>query len=281
MLRPISVLAILASLLGLSFGFASEVAAQMQPPAPNPSPIRVVPVRPTPEGDRVTVNIVFPSEGELVDKNKVNGQIRIEGFPLGTKSDFPRAKEIYNSRIGQSLHVFIDNQPYFVENNSIIDAFYDNQLYYNLTVTFQVPFSLKPGMHVMRVFPARSFGESLKGDKCYKTLVFYYKSKKNDYTFDANAPCLTYNEPQGQIPYDADSPILLDFYLVNCELSRDGYKVRLSVDGTVQRILMLWVPYYVYGLSKGTHHVRLELLDRNNDPVPGPFNDTQREIILQ
>lgn len=261
---------------------ASEpsMGAKMTPPPPNTSSIRVVPVRPTPEGDNVTLAIVFPEENNLIEKSKVNSQIRVEGFALGTKSDFPRANEIYNSRDGQSVHIFIDDQPYFMENNSLMDAFFDNQLYYDLSITFQIPFSLKPGMHVMRAFPARSYGESLKGDSCYKTRTFYYQSKKTNYTFDPKAPCLTYNEPQGKIPFKEDRPVLLDFMIANCKLSRDGYKVRVSIDGHVERVITTWVPYYVYGMTRGSHFIRLELLDADNVPVQGPFNDVQREIIL-
>ena len=46
-------------------------------------------------------------------------------------------------------------------------------------------------------------------------------------------------------------PVLLDFFISNCELTSDGYKVRLIVDGDAIRTLTSWQPYYIYGLKKG------------------------------
>jgi hypothetical protein len=73
---------------------------------------------------------------------------------------------------------------------------------------------------------------------------------------------------------------LLDFYLSNCDLSPDGYKVRLTVDGTMTRVISSWQPYYISGLKKGTHTIRLELIDEKNLLVPGIFNDNQRTITI-
>lgn len=267
--------------LVLAITACSLHAAQMSSPPKNTSDIRVVPVKPTPEPDNLNLVLAFPKANDVISSSPVNVQVNVEGFPLGVDSDFNRSKEIYNSDDGQTLRVVIDDQPFFIENNSLVDSFYDNQLYYEVTVNFQIPFTLKPGQHVMRIFPARSYGESMKGDNAFRTLVFNYKNKKTSFNFNPNSPFLTYNEPQGHFKYKEGRPILLDFLVTNCRLSRDGYKVRLTIDGNTQRILTLWVPYYVYGLAKGNHYFRLELLDSNNNLVPGPFNDIQREIVIK
>jgi hypothetical protein len=75
-------------------------------------------------------------------------------------------------------------------------------------------------------------------------------------------------------------PILLDFYVSNTELSPDGYRVRLTVDGKVNRTLSFWQPYYIYGLKKGKHTVRLELLDPTGQLVPGMFNNVQQSFTV-
>jgi hypothetical protein len=72
----------------------------------------------------------------------------------------------------------------------------------------------------------------------------------------------------------------LDFLISNCELTPDGYKVRLTIDGNVHRTLTSWQPYYIYGLSKGKHTIRLELLNKE-EKVPGSFNDVTRTIYVQ
>lgn len=257
--------------------------AEMKDHAPNPQNIRVVPVEPTPEPNQVKTKIQFPKVDQLYDSTSMKGQIKLEGYPLGVDSDFPRKKEIKNNSEGQSLHVFIDNQPYFPLNEAVVDALEDFENYYDQTVIFQIPFTLQPGMHVMRVFPVRSFNESLKGDNCYDMHVFYYKIIKDNPQMVLEEPYLTYNEPQGEFKMDSNNlkPILLDFYISNCELSKDGYKVRLTIDGSNQRILTSWQPYYIYGLKKGMHRIRLELLDPQNVRIPGIFNDVERSIVIK
>ena len=257
-------------------------SAEMREHEPNPKGIRVVPVDPTPEPNEVKLRIQFPKPDELKSTQPIKGQVKLEGFPLGVDSDFPRKKEIFNSREGQSIHVFIDNQPYFAENEALINALEDFEQYYDQMVIFELPFTLQPGMHVMRVFPVRSFNESLKGDNCYDMHVFYYRVIKDNPEMVLDGPYLTYNEPQGAFTYDKKKPkpILLDFYIQNCVLSKDGYKVRLTIDNSTQRTLTSWQPYYIYGLKRGKHRIRLELLDAKNKRVPGLFNDIERTIAI-
>jgi len=265
------------SALALTGGFCAEINEQ----APNPKEVRIVPVDPTPEPDHVTTKILFPQNGEVKSSSPIKGQIRVAGFPLGVDSDFPRKKEVYNDNEGQSLHIFIDNQPYFSVNEALINALDDIEEYFDQTADFAIPFKLQPGMHVIRVFPVRSYNESLKDDGCFAASVFYYKKKAENPQIDLSQPYLTYNEPQGEYSYSAGEPILLDFYITNCQLSRDGYKVRFTLDNNVQRTMTSWQPYYIYGLKKGVHRVRLELLDPSNKPVSGMFNDVQRTIVIK
>ncbi len=271
------------SLATLLMTSAAIFAAEIQEPHANTKGIRIVPVDPTAEGDEVKTTIQFPKNDELRSSSPIAGQIKLEGFPLGVDSDFPRKREIYNSSDGQTLHICVDNQPYFEENEAIMDALDDFEEYYDQTIGFEIPFNLQPGKHIIRVFPVRSFGESLKGDGCFDSHILYYQTRKDNPQIDLSAAYLTYNEPQGEffINKGKPQPILLDFYISNCELSKDGYKVRLTIDNEVQRTLYAWVPYYIYGLKKGTHRIRLELLDEQNAVVPGMLNDVERTITVR
>lgn len=269
------------ALLSLISATSLQSAAYLEEQTPNPKEVRVVPMDPTPEPDHVTTKIIYPRKYEVESSLPVRGQIRVEGYALGVDSDFPRKKEIYNDKEGQSLHIIVDNQPYFSVDEAILDSLDDVEEYFDQTAEYEIPFKLQPGMHVLRVFPVRSFNESLKGDNSFTASVFYYKTKKTDFQVDLSQPYLTYNEPQGEYSYNKNEPILLDFYITNCQLSKDGYKVRLTIDGTNQRTLVSWVPYYLYGLGKGMHTIQLELLDPDNKPVPGYFNDIQRTFTIK
>jgi len=264
----------------LLFGLSTYClnAAELQHQTPNPNEIRVVPVDPTPEPDSLKVTIVFPEDDSVKVNNPVRVQLRVEGYPLATDSDFPRSKEVFNSSKGQGIKVVLDERTTFLETEALIDADNDTENYYDQTVTFELP-DLRPGMHILRAFPVRSFGEALKTDNSFATTVFYFQKKKGNQSFDLSAPYLTYNEPQGS--FKQNKPILLDFYIQNCQLSKDGYKVRLTIDGNNMRILTQWIPYYIYGLQKGTHTIRLELLDMKNKLVPGIFNDFKQQIEIK
>ncbi len=242
--------------------------------------IRLMGVKPTPEPETVSLYTALPKNGSFVSKNPVWIQVRVEGYALGTDSYFDRKDEIVNSSKGQTLHVVIDDKPYFAVNEPAVDPFKEQGNYYVLSYKFEVPFSLGPGLHTIRMFPARSYGEALKGEKTFAVTTFYLDDQTNHLGIDLTKPYLTYNEPGDQMDLVENKPVLLDFYLTNCELSADGYKVRLTIDKSMVRTLTVWQPYYIYGLKKGTHTIQLELLDAKNHVVPGPFNSVKRTITI-
>ena len=243
--------------------------------------IRIVAVNPTPEPETVVTVVQLPHDGDVVRGNPTWVQLRVDGYALGVDSPFDRKNEIANSNMGQTIHVVIDNEPFFAINGPSIQPFNEEGFYYNQSYKFEVPFKLKEGFHSIRVFPARSFGESLKGERTYQAGYFFVGKETNGSLEDLlSKPCLTYNEPSDQASLNESKPVLLDFYIANCELSPDGYKVRLTIDGKVQRTFVSWRPYYVYGLKKGKHALRLELLDEKNKVVPGPYNDVQHTIVI-
>jgi len=242
--------------------------------------VRLMGVKPTPEPETVSLYIAIPKDGSFASKNPPWIQVRVEGYALGADSYFDRKDEVVNSNKGQTLHVIIDDKPYFAVNEPAIDPFKEQGNYYVLSYKFEVPFTLDSGFHTIRMFPARSYGEALKGEKTFVVSTFYISDETNRLGIDLSKPYLTYNEPGDQMNLVETKPILLDFYLSNCELSADGYKVRLTVDNSIVRTLTTWQPYYIYGLKKGKHTIQLELLDSKGHIVPGPFNKVKRMITV-
>jgi hypothetical protein len=242
---------------------------------------RILPVRGTPESDTVTVVVAIPKEGAVVKGNPVWMQIRVDGFALAADSQFERKQELANTDMGQTVHVVVDNQPYFPVNGPAIDPFNEEGFYYDTSYKFEIPFKLSEGMHTLRVFPARTYGESLKGEKTFFASTFYVGEKGDKERYDLSTPFLTYNEPSQWMRLTEEKPVLLDFYISNCEMTPDGYTVRLTIDGKFHRTLTSWQPYYIYGLKKGRHTLRLELLKgKDKKPVKGPFNDVERTITI-
>lgn len=267
----------IACTLFSSFLFSHSLHAAT-PEGPSTNTIRVVPVEATPEPDTVKTHIVFPEEGEVKKDNPVSVQIRLEGFPLGFKSDFVREREIRNSQRGQTLQVLVDDFPSMEIEIPIDDTADTEEIDFDQTLESRIPYKLKKGLHIIRAFPVRSFGESLKGEGCFASRYFYMGSK-TEKAPDLSVPYLTYNEPKGT--FSSGKPILLDFYICNTQLSKDGYKVRVTIDKVDKRILESWAPYYIYGLKKGSHTIKLELLDPQNSVLPSLFKDTERTIVVQ
>ena len=173
----------LALLTSLIFAMSSVAKA---PPA-NPTDIRVVPVQRTPEPTTVLLRIVYPEPGTMVD-SPVWVQFRLDGFALGAGGNFERVDELTNNDLGQTVHVVIDDYPYFPINEPAIDPFDESGYYYNMSYKFRIPYRLDPGMHTIRMFPARSFGESLKGEGTFAEHYFFIGIHEVDPNMDLRKP---------------------------------------------------------------------------------------------
>jgi len=45
--------------------------------------------------------------------------------------------------------------------------------------------------------------------------------------------------------------------------------------------LYQWAPYLIYGLSKGSHRIKMELVNPQNELVSGDFNQAERIINVK
>lgn len=260
----------------LSLGMSqAKTAAQVEG-----GDIRFVPMKNTPQSEGMYVGIALPRDGDVVSSNPVWIQLQINGYPLGMGSQFDRQDEIAVSELGQTVHVVIDNRPYIAVNGPPLDPFYKDGFYYDSSYKFELPYGLSKGEHVIRVFPARSYGESLKGEKMFAVQTFYLGQKVENSKVDLSGPYLTYNEPSDLLYLTTEKPVLLDFYVTNISLSSDGYKIKATVDKSTERMITSWQPYYIYGLTKGKHTLRLQLVDERGRQVPGEFNDVTRTFTV-
>lgn len=242
--------------------------------------IRIVPAKEFPEPEAVQLFIVFPRQEQLVKRNPVYMQVRLRGFALGTDSVYNRKINIANSPLGQTIRVIVDQEPYFPYNGPSFDPYDEDGNFYETNYKFKLPYSLEEGLHTVRIYVSRSYGEALKGDAVFDAKAFFV-GQEGSYPIHLNMPFLTYNEPSNHMALEETKPILLDFFISNCELSKDGYKVKVEIDGTEEEKLTRWRPYYIYGLKKGMHEIRLTLIDSKNRSVFGPFNDIKRTIYVQ
>ncbi len=227
-----------------------------------PMEVKIVKGEPGQAFPDAKLTVVSPSASQVVTSDSVMVRVELKGVELASPTAGETDKGIAYSKEGQHIHVIIDDKPYM--------AMYK-------TDSFSVG-ALSPGVHTLRAFPSRSWHESIKSPGAFVAHNFYVKSKSGDVMMKEKDPMLTYSRPKGDYKGNDTKRILLDFYLSNAELGPDKYKVVASIDGQVKDTLTEWVPYFIEGLGKGEHKIKLELIGPDGKPVPGPYNITERTI---
>ena len=235
------------------------------------SEVKIAPVPNSPPFPGAEARFASIKDGEVLENPDVSVVVDVENYELGVQTDTPRAKEIMNSEEGQHVHIILDNQPYLAD--------------YKSGVPFKVG-TLSEGPHTLVTFPSRSYHESVKSPEAADVVNFYVGKKEGEFMLDKTQPTIIYSRPKGKYEGMGAQNILLDFYLNNVELSPDGYKAKYTIrkkgaTGEVTSIILTeWTPAYVTGLSSGDYTVKLELLDKDGNVVPGAFNSTEREISV-
>ena len=199
----------------------------------------------------------------LLSNNAYNFSFQADNFELGEQTQGSIQNGLANSSKGQHIHFIVNNDPY--------SAHYDTNF----------SKELEADNNVILAFLSRSFHESVKNQKAY-ILTQVAKNKSDE--IDLSQEFLFYSRPKGIYKGDDTKKLLLDFYLVNTNLSSNGNKVRLTITQktfTHQFLLDSWEPYYIEGLDKGRVSLKLELLNKNMDLIESDFNPSFRKIVLE
>ena len=255
----------------LSLGACSKSAPETTPsdstaaPASNtPAEVKIVKGENGPDFPDAKLTVLAPTADAVVKGDSVLVKVQLTGVDLTAPTAGEQSKGIAYSKEGQHIHVIIDDKPYMAM--------------YKLD-SFSVG-ALTPGVHTLRAFPSRSWHESIKKPGAFTAFNFYVKEKSGTPPMDLNGPLLTYSRPKGDYKGDDAKRLLLDFYLSNAELAKDKYKVAVSIDGQAKDTLTEWIPYFIEGLSDGTHKIKLELIGPDGKVVPGVYNSAEREIRI-
>src|SRR5690606_7456885 len=97
---------------------------------------------------------------------------------------------------------------------------------------------------------------------------------------DLTKPHMFYSRPKGTYTGKDTEKVLLDFYLINADLSESGHKVRATINGQ-EFMINTWEPQFIEGLPMGTTTIKLEFLDANGNLVESPYNPVERTITLE
>ena len=197
-------------------------------------------------------------------KNKVD--FGVEKYELGSQTSDAESKMCANSGKGQHIHFIVDNKPYSAHYESSFET------------------EIGEGNHVLLAFLSRSYHESLKHDgAAVLTNLVVGNPEKSISAEESKAflsqPHMFYSRPKGEYVGKDIEKVMLDFYLVNTDLSAEGNKVKATINGSTFMIDK-WQPYLMEGLSEGDVTIELELVDNSGKLVEGPFNKVQRTVKL-
>lgn len=218
----------------------------------NANGIRVYEKTSTDDFPSAHLSLVTVDNDITVGKNEFN--YKVNAYHLKDQSPSAATNGLANSNKGQHIHFIVDNGPYQAKYDSSFEA------------------DLKAGSHLVLAFLSRSFHESVKEKNAF-VLKQYQLDGSPPLADITKDPLLFYSRPKGIYKLEDGHKVLLDFYLVNTNLSEQGNKVRVHIDNEHFTIAK-WQPYVIEGLKAGEHTVQIELIDRNGNPVPGPFNNS-------
>ena len=214
----------------------------------------------------ITIHKVEGSPEYLNAKINMNKPLAIEdgyefsfnviSYELGTQTLKNFDYQLANSAKGQHIHFIVNNNPYSAHYSEKFSK------------------KLEGDSNVILAFLSRSYHESVKNKNAF---VF---TQVGEDKIDLNKEFLFYSRPKGTYEGLDTEYLLLDFYLVNTEISSNGNKVKATIMDT-EFIIDEWAPYYIKGLPKGEIKIKLELIDVSGNLIDTPFNPSERTVILK
>ncbi|WP_109299380.1 hypothetical protein [Aquimarina sp. AU474] len=203
-----------------------------------------------------------PEDIKVTEPGEMAYSFKVENYELGAQTKGSNAQDLANSGKGQHIHFILNNQPY--------------SAHYEPSFKKEIP----EGVHHLVAFLSRSFHESVKNDNSVVVRKLFVGDNPEDtFELDMKAPTLIYSRPKGEYKGTDAEQILLDFFVLNTTLSKDGHKVRATINDQ-EFIITEWTPKVIKGLPMGEVTIQLELLDETGVLIPGPFNKVTRKITL-
>lgn len=208
--------------------------------------------------------LILSSQRSMItnESRAVDFDFTVNNYELGAQTEGPNAENLANSGKGQHIHFILNNQPY--------------SAHYEPSFKKEIP----DGVHHLVAFLSRSYHESVKNENSVVARKIEIGDNPEDTQgLDMDAPTLIYSRPKGTYTGKDTENLLLDFFVLNTELSEDGNKVRATINGEVF-IITEWAPHVINGLPMGEITVKLELLDGEGNLIEGPFNEVTRTVTL-
>lgn len=214
----------------------------------------------SPAYEDAVLTLVEPYPEKVGAEDSVNFDFSLTAYELGIQTADAADRGIANSGKGQHIHLIVNNGPY--------SAHYDP--------TFKK--KMEPGNYTILAFLSRSYHESVKNPNAFVTKQLTVGDVE-PVDVDFSAQHMFYSRPKGTYKGADTKKLMLDFYLLNTTLAKDGNKVKATINGE-EFIIDEWAPYYIENAPIGELTVSLELIDKDGNYVEGPFNKVTRKVTL-
>ncbi|MDX2227152.1 MAG: hypothetical protein SFY92_08715 [Verrucomicrobiae bacterium] len=160
---------------------------------------------------------------------------------------------------GQSIRVIVNNQTPRLHRHR------------NAPVVLQ---NLPDGGHTVRAVLVGADGTMVRNETAYAELHFYVRRKDFQNYIPPGTPSIFVNQPMGRYEGARVDDVMLDFLVRNSS----GHKVRYTLNGVSTVTTDFSRPISFRGLPQGSYRLSVELLDANEQPVPGAFNRVERQF---
>lgn len=248
-----------------------QASEAVSPAAVRQSPsLSVVPSSPEFPGAALSIASV-KAEKVGNDSAKVSFTFDVKNYELKMQTSDNANKLCNNSAQGQHIHFIMDNAPY--------KALYEPTNAITLANGTE---------HYLMAFLSRSYHESVKSKGA--ALVYHFKIDEKGKLVkldEPKTPMLFYSRPKGDYIGTDTANILLDYYVWNCDLAADGYKVKATLqpsggvpEPSVSFTLDKWEPKFINNLTIGKSKLELVLTDKEGKQVEGPSTSVIREFNL-
>jgi hypothetical protein len=194
---------------------------------------------------------------ELTFDQKHNFSFGVDNYQMGEQTSNDFKFKLANSEKGQHIHLIINNAPYSAHYSENFSK------------------KLEEGNNVLLAFLSRSYHESVKNPNAY-----YFSQIGDGEKIDLDKEFLFYSRPKGVYKGIDTEKLLLDFYLINTDISTNGNKVKATIQNS-EFIIDEWAPYYIEGLPKGEISIKLELINSDGVLIDSPFNPSYRTVTLE
>ena len=222
------------------------------------SEIQLIPIEGPAEIPGAVLKTVKPENNENIEEGTLEVNYNVSAFTLGTQTSARTNYDLAESEKGQHIHAILNNEPYMAHYNPVFSK------------------DLSEGQYIMLSFLSRSYHLSLKNEGAAELIQFTVGNPDQE-PYDLSQPLLFYSRPKGSYDIGKNPDVLLDFYVMNCQLSESGYQIKADIAGS-DFTIDSWQPYIIQGLTEGNHTVTLELMDSEGNTVNSPFNPVTRNI---